>query len=733
MRDAEHGQLLFVWEVCADADKVVINRGDTAFMKYFGQEQRYMIDHSCHRINMYTLLNALSEDEILGLPGQMTLDKGVEGDGKSLAPELYKYQPNFIPFGDDRNPIYKPLDRFADEIRLLMILPHGGNALSPLSCRLRHVPIMGSHMYWALSYTWGDSTEKQSLVIDGQPMEVRKNLYLLLLQLRAEHAIRPIWVDAICVNQLDLTERSRQVRRMTTIFRQASAVQIWLGSAYQNSHLALEKIQKMYDARLKDVIDGRTEARDYVSLEDEDIPAWEAIYQLMSRSWFSRTWVVQEVAHTPTSQVSHGAVLCGASRSSWSALVMISKILASRWNHIILRLPGQQRDKLNFDVPDPEVHFGKAYFLQRLREARSTGDKVDLLPLMISYRNTNSSDPRDKIYGLWGLADDARILISQPDYATPVRQIYASFVETYVQKYRRLDIICAAQPHLPGGVPGLPNWIPDWSSRSRYASLLFSEQNNPFLRLGDDEGCHWRDQPMFSAAGATRSIVKFFRDPDSDIVNEFAALGLTCDIVERISDHEHKIPANPQAQWKTMLAEDFTQSANRRRYLDSADAFRRTVVVDRTPTGQAAPPDVSFLDNAWHETDPDIDIERGRKWRYHTSNVLKLRHFIITQKGYIGLSQCSVLKGDKICVLFGCSVPIVLRKINNRHYFVGDCYVHGWMNGEMIETVQDNAAELDRLYESGELDLDSLASDKEENPSGISVESPLRPQIFRIR
>lgn len=40
--------------------------------------------------------------------------------------------------------------------------------------------------------------------------------------------------------------------------------------------------------------------------------------------------------------------------------------------------------------------------------------------------------------------------------------------------------------------------------------------------------------------------------------------------------------------------------------------------------------------------------------------------------------------GDMICILFGCSVPVLIRNVEDHHMFIGDCYIHGLMFGETI-------------------------------------------------
>jgi hypothetical protein len=65
----------------------------------------------------------------------------------------------------------------------------------------------------------------------------------------------------------------------------------------------------------------------------------------------------------------------------------------------------------------------------------------------------------------------------------------------------------------------------------------------------------------------------------------------------------------------------------------------------------------------------------------------RCRRFFITRNGYIGLAPNAAREGDFVCVLLGCSVPVVLRREMDHYIFVGDCYMHGIMNGEAIAMV----------------------------------------------
>jgi hypothetical protein len=69
------------------------------------------------------------------------------------------------------------------------------------------------------------------------------------------------------------------------------------------------------------------------------------------------------------------------------------------------------------------------------------------------------------------------------------------------------------------------------------------------------------------------------------------------------------------------------------------------------------------------------------------------RRFFITEQGQIGLAPKEARRGDTICVLFGCSVPVVLREKQDIFTFVGECYVDGLMHGEAVDLADQGKLE----------------------------------------
>jgi hypothetical protein len=74
----------------------------------------------------------------------------------------------------------------------------------------------------------GSLEERKTIIINGVPVTVGRNLAAALDRLQSTHGYK-IWVDAVCINQDDVDERNVQIMRIRDIFSQSSVVTIWLG------------------------------------------------------------------------------------------------------------------------------------------------------------------------------------------------------------------------------------------------------------------------------------------------------------------------------------------------------------------------------------------------------------------------------------------------------------------------------------------------------------------------
>lgn len=127
--------------------------------------------------------------------------------------------------------IYSPLAD-SNEIRLLDLQPRRPG--QGIKCTTRHVKLSENPQYEALSYMWGPKEHRQ-IEIDEAVVEVRQNLWDALLELRLEKDIRTLWIDAICINQDDISERNHQVTQMGTIYKNSVRCVAWLGLSDRSS------------------------------------------------------------------------------------------------------------------------------------------------------------------------------------------------------------------------------------------------------------------------------------------------------------------------------------------------------------------------------------------------------------------------------------------------------------------------------------------------------------------
>jgi hypothetical protein len=143
-----------------------------------------------------------------------------------------------------------------------------------------------AHPFDALSYAWGSGDGSKSILIDNHEYGVGANLHAALLHLRDGFVDRIVWVDAICIDQTNTEEKSRQVQSMAKIYAKASRVIVWLGEAAATSDQALE-VLRMSPNQQSPPLDKINK---------------QAILDLLKRSWFERIWVRRQARSTRSAE-----------------------------------------------------------------------------------------------------------------------------------------------------------------------------------------------------------------------------------------------------------------------------------------------------------------------------------------------------------------------------------------------------------------------------------------------
>lgn len=161
--------------------------------------------------------------------------------------------------------------------------------------------------YEALSWCWGQEVKDRAIRIrEGSKyyrLAVTRDLTLALKYLRHPHKERILWIDALCINQANHEERNHQVQMMARIYSGATQACIWLGEDTDDSTTAIEFINEIM----------KLENIDTISAKKENASKWQSLLLLMQRPWFSRRWVVQEIALAKSA-----TIYCGNDKIPWT-------------------------------------------------------------------------------------------------------------------------------------------------------------------------------------------------------------------------------------------------------------------------------------------------------------------------------------------------------------------------------------------------------------------------------
>ena len=320
--------------------------------------------------------------------------------------------------------LYRPLT--TRQFRLLTLLP--GTEATPIQTTLRHVNLEDKPTFDALSYEWGPEPNNNSeIFIDKEPFTIRHNLWLFLKRLRAfSQSAQVIYADAICINQQDDEEKGRQVALMSEIYMRAKRVLVWLGEHDRNSELvfgthfedAVAKIPRgvmmipfvPFLARPV-VIAGRVRRATQASRADR-VAAWTA---LLSRSYWNRTWIVQEFLLARSV-----VVFCGPDHMDRD--LIFTKPLQDHFMRMMQKnrgiLDGIPRSFLLYFWKQNQKHHGlfsrgTPYFAN-----------IDIFELAFNFQYTECEVMLDHVYGLLALEDLRKSPSITPNYSISAQMLF---------------------------------------------------------------------------------------------------------------------------------------------------------------------------------------------------------------------------------------------------------------------------------------------------------------------
>lgn len=647
--------------------------------------------------------------------------------------------------------LHKQLRPNSREIRTVSLSP--GFWDDEIACSTDVVSLDDTPSFSALSYTWGNSKQSGFISLDGNIVPVMENLETALRHIRQQKEARVLWVDFLCINQADDTEKSWQVNIMGDIYRGCDTVFLWLGkeseegdrwcegadydscghilpilgrgpefdtipaglpSPYSLTHRDLG----MSEDRSKCKWHGRrprmSEAFALLHLFAEDlhinaIPGFvrlisaentnrnpfvepvQALNALMRRSWWYRIWTVQE-AVLPK----HGVIMCGSLKMPWDTMMKA----AMNWRRHVNTCCSVLKERL-YEVLNYPVHGEPAYLtlstfhrtviglndLNPLTQGSQGWDFMSTIPL---FSHRSASDPRDKVYGLLG------VLGSQH---RPILADYGITMEDLNRKLSRQLLLSGNLEVLHNNRRTLKHaTIPSWVNNFGQTVDLITQRIQDFRRQNGVE---------YNASGTRPASVGICTKMTISCAAVRVGKVTTTSSLFTASQTLSDIPSYFR-QCAALI--DFSNRKNSAYHWGGSvrDAFLRTAFGDRCRTFNSV------------NKPKDTELESFKEWIWrlnhipartqtHLGNNIKYnicdRVFFTTDSNSIGFGPSSIREGDEICVVFGSTVPIVLRSLettiseaedsgvkrpysgftaSHHRAVLGDCYLHGVMDGEAL-------------------------------------------------
>jgi len=608
--------------------------------------------------------------------------------------------------------IYSPLNCARREIRLLSLIP--GLQSCRIECRLFTTSFWSGPRYDALSYTWGDPSVEEEISVNGVALKVRRNLWHALRDLRDPTRPRLLWIDALCINQNDLEERGKQVAIMGNIYRVAQNVEIYLGPESVMTKGTVDLIRQLgsyIEARIDEytVRQSHWHVNMAKILDHTGARNHPGLFAFFTLPWFRRVWVVQEYALARSTRV-----YWGTECFPFSHLLNITTVFT------IFGSSG--RDEMGVGVSNIKhmIHCVPG----------PTRCQMSLLALLRAFRSFNATDPRDKLYALLSLVSKTEGFEITPKYTSTVKEVYTELVRAYATTTKNLDIlVCCLLDTASNN--NLPSWAPDWSSET---PLIESHAiRRRYILTGSERSMNpgWYAHHPYKSSFDTDAKVSF-----NGVNSEMTVQGF---IVSAVSS---TIPASEQEPWLSKNRTSFGVLNLHGRSTGVSPVFNtwlnhllnedrvwwrcrsKAAIIEtlyRVITGNR-----SSLCHPWAEARytghymqlPFTDGEtlppsyrlaalklRGyfkdmisppRQDKLLTcatmddagiTNRLYRRRLIVLRNGFVGGATGPCEPGDLVCVFFGCTMPMVLRKEPREDWFriVGPAYVYGVCEGELMK------------------------------------------------
>jgi heterokaryon incompatibility protein (HET) len=644
---------------------------------------------------------------------------------------------------------YKPLISDGSTFRIVTILP--GKDDERIECSFLVVPISSIPKYSALSYTWGDTVITDYVWIHDRVIGIRDNLKDALKHLRDPERLCHFWIDALCINQEDETgEKTTQIPLMRHIYRNSYQVSIYLGREDDGSGeipSLLDRIDYAYE-RSEMAGSDTTFTRNSLApsrFEELGLPhtratIWEAFRLLLSRDWFTRIWVIQEVILSTSAKV-----ICGRWSLNWK------RFLSTTFKAIALGV-GLSADKVkagsySTKSGNPLISVTQLIFFNTLKPGDSEFVPWKLIDLLHHSRMSLATRPKDYCYGLLGLSRELGDPNLKLDYWLPVEAVYRQFARHFITQGDGVKVLYNACGHRLN----LPSWVPDWSHRhlsrprivpvpvlqktpitkpavaaaSSFTSFIrLNPTNSDILiirglifdkiaNLGDfyqSPNMHtrnktWKAVENLKEVNSTNynAPIPDFKDRENDLRIIFLIADCITELYQLL--HSGQVLQYPTGEddetvvWRTMIC-NYARCSTRKAPPTYVELYRSLLWLIKAHDPKWLIPHSPYLDSLLVE---DIVTQNPLELLANANIMIQQMRGLCfskrrgrTGRGYVGQFCVDAQFGDYIYIPLGSAVPYLIRPgSNNKYKLIGECYVHGIMEGEAFDILEDSINDLE--------------------------------------
>lgn len=405
----------------------------------------------------------------------------------------------------DHRKLYSGLRLDKSSIRLVDVLP--GSPQDEVFVDMDVYPLHAvANEYDALSYVWGDPKPAKYIFVNKVQVPVNPSLYDALVSLRQRDSLRRIWIDAICLNQMSVAERSREVQKMGLIYNQARTVNVFLGAPSRSGTTLINNFilflnrsdaGRAIEKYAKEGLRGLDETCHTCQTNVRDVSA--GFVEACLQPWWGRIWTLVSDTFVALGQLVTQTSLCqfrghsrldsvpstlltadfqqefylaqqepmwywGSAHASNACLKRDFSMLEDsvRDLHNVETLQGAISNHsvtLTINVGSRKADFERTLALISRRRRTHGFENPKRLYRELTARAIN---PRDFVYGLRAIFDPVFGSVFVPDYQMRTELLFACLAVFLIQFECWGDVLWWYPPRYPIGT-GLPSWLPDFT------------------------------------------------------------------------------------------------------------------------------------------------------------------------------------------------------------------------------------------------------------------------------